>query len=285
MPGRTGGDGRHRCAPYGRGALQRLHRFAKLGTIDLRIDYLRPGIGERSEMRAKPCAWVRAWRPRAWSSLGADGVAATGAGALTSCREDAICNAAVSPAAYFWLRVPPQHAAQNWRCWLSVSLWCAEICAALERAVVQRGVAVGHQRDGIAECQGATRGGVHAEFALQTTDDQMKPRRALQQGVQGCLVEGNLVGPLAKRTRLLTRSEAHAPGASLRVVHQRARGGLVLDDDNQAASLPNALRDEVDAGDDAVSLKPCVFAMAKRMLDVDDEKCSGHGMVTGFVSW
>ena len=25
---------------------QRLHRFSKLGTIDLRIDYLRPGIGE-----------------------------------------------------------------------------------------------------------------------------------------------------------------------------------------------------------------------------------------------
>jgi Uncharacterized protein, possibly involved in aromatic compounds catabolism len=27
---------------------QRLHRFGKLGTIDLRIDYLRPGIGEPS---------------------------------------------------------------------------------------------------------------------------------------------------------------------------------------------------------------------------------------------
>jgi acyl-coenzyme A thioesterase PaaI-like protein len=26
--------------------LQRLHRFSKLGTIDLRIDYLRPGISE-----------------------------------------------------------------------------------------------------------------------------------------------------------------------------------------------------------------------------------------------
>jgi uncharacterized protein (TIGR00369 family) len=25
---------------------QRLHRFAKLGTIDLRVDYLRPGIGD-----------------------------------------------------------------------------------------------------------------------------------------------------------------------------------------------------------------------------------------------
>jgi len=33
--------------------LARLHRFAKLGTIDLRIDYLRPGIGERFELRAE----------------------------------------------------------------------------------------------------------------------------------------------------------------------------------------------------------------------------------------
>ncbi|MBE0473130.1 thioesterase family protein [Rhodoferax sp.] len=32
---------------------QRLQRFAKLGTIDLRIDYLRPGIGERFELRAE----------------------------------------------------------------------------------------------------------------------------------------------------------------------------------------------------------------------------------------
>ena len=32
---------------------QRLQRFAKLGTIDLRIDYLRPAIGERFELRAQ----------------------------------------------------------------------------------------------------------------------------------------------------------------------------------------------------------------------------------------
>jgi len=32
---------------------QRLHRFAKLGTIDLRIDYLRPGIGAYFELRAE----------------------------------------------------------------------------------------------------------------------------------------------------------------------------------------------------------------------------------------
>ena len=31
---------------------QRLHRFSKLGTIDLRIDYLRPGIADHFELRA-----------------------------------------------------------------------------------------------------------------------------------------------------------------------------------------------------------------------------------------
>lgn len=31
---------------------QRLHRFAKLGTIDLRVDYLRPGIGAYFELYA-----------------------------------------------------------------------------------------------------------------------------------------------------------------------------------------------------------------------------------------
>jgi len=33
--------------------LQRLQRFGRLGTIDLRIDYLRQAIGERFDMRAK----------------------------------------------------------------------------------------------------------------------------------------------------------------------------------------------------------------------------------------
>ena len=33
--------------------MQRLHRFAKLGTIDLRIDYLRPAISEHFELRAE----------------------------------------------------------------------------------------------------------------------------------------------------------------------------------------------------------------------------------------
>jgi uncharacterized protein (TIGR00369 family) len=32
---------------------QRLHRFGKLGTIDLRIDYLRPAIGERFLLHAQ----------------------------------------------------------------------------------------------------------------------------------------------------------------------------------------------------------------------------------------
>lgn len=31
---------------------QRLHRFAKLGTIDLRVDYLRPGIGDHFDLSA-----------------------------------------------------------------------------------------------------------------------------------------------------------------------------------------------------------------------------------------
>jgi uncharacterized protein (TIGR00369 family) len=32
---------------------QRLQRFGKLGTIDLRIDYLRPGVGENFELQAE----------------------------------------------------------------------------------------------------------------------------------------------------------------------------------------------------------------------------------------
>ena len=32
---------------------QRLHRFSKLGTIDLRIDYLRPGISDHFELHAE----------------------------------------------------------------------------------------------------------------------------------------------------------------------------------------------------------------------------------------
>lgn len=40
---------RHMDEPPG----QRLQRFAKLGTIDLRVDYLRPGIGEHFELSAE----------------------------------------------------------------------------------------------------------------------------------------------------------------------------------------------------------------------------------------
>jgi uncharacterized protein (TIGR00369 family) len=32
---------------------ERLHRFGKLGTIDLRVDYLRPGIADYFELRAE----------------------------------------------------------------------------------------------------------------------------------------------------------------------------------------------------------------------------------------
>lgn len=40
--------GRYRDEPVG----SRLQRFARLGTIDLRVDYLRPGIGERFTLTA-----------------------------------------------------------------------------------------------------------------------------------------------------------------------------------------------------------------------------------------
>jgi uncharacterized protein (TIGR00369 family) len=40
---------RHRDEPVA----QRMHRFGKLGTIDLRIDYLRPGVGARFRLSAQ----------------------------------------------------------------------------------------------------------------------------------------------------------------------------------------------------------------------------------------
>ena len=43
------GGARHMDEP----PAQRLQRFAKLGTIDLRVDYLRPGISEHFEARAQ----------------------------------------------------------------------------------------------------------------------------------------------------------------------------------------------------------------------------------------
>jgi len=52
---------------------QRLQRFAKLGTIDLRIDYLRPGIGERFELRAEVMRLGSRVASTRMEFLGADG--------------------------------------------------------------------------------------------------------------------------------------------------------------------------------------------------------------------
>lgn len=52
---------------------QRLHRFAKLGTIDLRIDYLRPGIGEQFELRAEVMRLGSRVASTRMEFLGADG--------------------------------------------------------------------------------------------------------------------------------------------------------------------------------------------------------------------
>ncbi|MCJ0761925.1 thioesterase family protein [Variovorax terrae] len=61
---------------------QRLHRFAKLGTIDLRIDYLRPGIGERFELRAEVLRLGSRVASTRMEFLGADGrLLSVGAGA------------------------------------------------------------------------------------------------------------------------------------------------------------------------------------------------------------
>ena len=61
---------------------QRLHRFMKLGTIDLRIDYLRPGIGETFELRAEVLRLGSRVASTRMEFLGADGkLLSTGAGA------------------------------------------------------------------------------------------------------------------------------------------------------------------------------------------------------------
>jgi len=52
---------------------QRLHRFGKLGTIDLRIDYLRPGIGEQFELRAEVMRLGSRVASTRMEFLGADG--------------------------------------------------------------------------------------------------------------------------------------------------------------------------------------------------------------------
>ncbi len=53
--------------------LQRLHRFAKLGTIDLRVDYLRPGISDYFELRAEVLRLGSRVASTRMEFLGADG--------------------------------------------------------------------------------------------------------------------------------------------------------------------------------------------------------------------
>ncbi|NMM13739.1 MAG: thioesterase family protein [Rhodoferax sp.] len=53
--------------------MQRLHRFSKLGTIDLRIDYLRPGIGDYFELRAEVMRLGSRVASTRMEFLGADG--------------------------------------------------------------------------------------------------------------------------------------------------------------------------------------------------------------------
>jgi acyl-coenzyme A thioesterase PaaI-like protein len=61
---------------------QRLHRFAKLGTIDLRIDYLRPGISDHFELHAEVMRLGSRVASTRMEFLGADGkLLSTGAGA------------------------------------------------------------------------------------------------------------------------------------------------------------------------------------------------------------
>ena len=52
---------------------QRLHRFGKLGTIDLRVDYLRPGISEWFELRAEVLRLGSRVASTRMELLGADG--------------------------------------------------------------------------------------------------------------------------------------------------------------------------------------------------------------------
>jgi len=60
----------------------RVARFAKLGTIDLRIDYLRPGIGEHFVLRAEVLRLGSRVASTRMEFLGADGkLLSTGAGA------------------------------------------------------------------------------------------------------------------------------------------------------------------------------------------------------------
>lgn len=61
---------------------QRLNRFTKLGTIDLRVDYLRPAIGDHFELRAEVMRLGSRVASTRMEFLGADGkLLSTGAGA------------------------------------------------------------------------------------------------------------------------------------------------------------------------------------------------------------
>lgn len=61
---------------------QRMQRFSKLGTIDLRVDYLRPAIGEFFELRAEVMRLGSRVASTRMEFLGADGkLLSTGAGA------------------------------------------------------------------------------------------------------------------------------------------------------------------------------------------------------------
>ena len=52
---------------------QRLQRFYKLGTIDLRVDYLRPGVGDYFELRAEVLRLGSRVASTRMEFLGADG--------------------------------------------------------------------------------------------------------------------------------------------------------------------------------------------------------------------
>lgn len=52
---------------------QRLHRFGKLGTIDLRVDYLRPGIGDHFVLQAQVLRLGSRVASTRMEFLGADG--------------------------------------------------------------------------------------------------------------------------------------------------------------------------------------------------------------------
>lgn len=61
---------------------QRMQRFSKLGTIDLRVDYLRPAIGEFFELRAEVMRLGSRVASTRMEFLGADGkLLSTGSGA------------------------------------------------------------------------------------------------------------------------------------------------------------------------------------------------------------